>query len=428
VELDFDSFAVDRIVLDTATRLEGRILRVDRSALENHAREDPRLADVEVDAVHPGDSARILHVVDAVEPRARLEPRGPAFPGVTGVPIMAGQGRTARLAGMAVVIAGLPPGAENPSFWQESIIDMTGPGAQACPLSSVANLVLTVHPDPRLPDTEGVAAMRLAGFRVAEYLAAAVGDGAPASRERLTLGPTAADSPRVAAVLHLESWGTLQHTFLYGHGVDGLLPTLLHPNEVLDGALTAGSHHLPAIRNCTYFFQNHGLVRELLRRHGAAIDFAGVVVARAMWAADEDKRRAAAFTAKLLGQLGVVGAVLGFAHGGHAVTDTALTAEACQRAGIAVATVMFEMSGEDGTDFSLVQRVPSAEPLVSTGNIDALLPVSRVDRVVGGSEVLGVGGHASSRQEGAAAFLLPVRHVFAASIPSGNGRLAGAAG
>src|SRR5262247_107078 len=103
-------------------------------ALARVARRDPRLADVEIDAVHPGDSARIVHVVDAVEPRARLEPGGPAFPGVTGPPSIAGQGRTARLAGMAVVLAGLPPGAENPSFWQESLVDMAGPGARACPL------------------------------------------------------------------------------------------------------------------------------------------------------------------------------------------------------------------------------------------------------------------------------------------------------
>src|SRR5262249_51309054 len=215
---------------------------------ESHARQDVRLAGVEVAAVHPGDSARIVHVVDAIEPRARLEPIGPAFPGVTGAPIMAGQGRTARLAGMSVVLAGLPPGAENPSFWQESVVDMTGPGAWACPLSAIANLVLTVRPNPGLAAEEGIAAMRLALFRVAEYLAAAaaVCDGAPAMRERLALGSSPPGHPRVAAVVPLEAWGTLQRTFLYGHSVEGLLPTLLHPNEVLDGALTAGSHHLPA--------------------------------------------------------------------------------------------------------------------------------------------------------------------------------------
>jgi sarcosine reductase len=426
MELELDTFAVDRIVPGGETRLEGRTLWVDVAGIERHARQDPRVAAVQVAAVHPGDSARIVHVVDAVEPRVRLEPDGPAFPGVTGPPIMAGQGRTACLAGMAVVLAGLPPGAENPSFWQESLIDMMGPGAQVCPLAATANLVLTVRPDPALALDEGIAAMRLASLRVAEYLAGAVGHGAPDTRERLALPPASPGCPRIAAVLHLEAWGTLQQAFLYGHGVEGLLPTLLHPNEVLDGALTAGSHHLPAIRHSTYFFQNHAVVRELLRRHGVDVDFAGVAVGRAMWAADEDKRRAAAFTAKLLRQLGVAGAVLGYAHGGHAVTDTALTAEACTRAGIAVATLMFEMAGEDGRDFALVQRLPSAEPLVSTGNIDALLSLPRVDRLLGGSEVLGVGGHAASRERGDVALLLPVRHIFAASTPSGNGRLAGA--
>src|SRR5262249_22739836 len=206
--------AVDRIVPDAATRLEGRTLLVDIPALERVAGRDPRLVDVRIDAIHPGDSARIVHVVDAVEPRARLDPVGPAFPGVTGPPIMAGHGRSARLDGMAVVLAGLPPGAENPSFWQEAVIDMTGPGARGCPLAAVANLVLTVRPDPGLDPDEGIAAMRLSAFRVAEQLAAMVCDGQPESRERLVLGSARPGRPRVAAVIQLEAWGTLQRAFL----------------------------------------------------------------------------------------------------------------------------------------------------------------------------------------------------------------------
>ena len=65
---------------------------------------------------------------------------------------MAGQGRSARLAGMAVVLAGLPPGAENPSFWQEAVIDMTGPGARACPLAALAN-PLAAMPEQVLADS-----------------------------------------------------------------------------------------------------------------------------------------------------------------------------------------------------------------------------------------------------------------------------------
>ncbi len=83
---------------------------------------------------------------------------------------------------------------------------------------------------------------------------------------------------------------------------------------------------------------------------------------------------------------------------------------------------MFEMAGEDGSDFGLVQMARDAEPLVSTGNMDAVLPLPPVTRVLGGRELLGVGGHAESRQPADHALFLPMRHLFAANCPSGNGR------
>jgi hypothetical protein len=120
--------------------------------------------------------------------------------------------------------------------------------------------------------------------------------------------------------------------------------------------------------------------------------------------------------------------VITFGHGGHGVTDVALTAEACERVGIRVATVMFEMAAEDGSDFGLVQMARDAEPLVSVGNIDAVLSLPAVDRVLGGSHVLGIGGHAESRQPADRALSLPMRHLLAANSPSASGRLACRAG
>jgi sarcosine reductase len=427
VKLELESFRVDRIELGTRAGLVDGTLTVDRESLTRLLLDDPRLSAVAVDAVHPGDSARIVHVLDAVEPRRKLDPPGSAFPGVTGPPTMAGTGRTARLEGAAVVLAGLPAGADDPALWQEAVIEMSGPAAGYCPLSSTANLVLTVAPTPGLSGDETLSAMRLAAFRAAEHVADSVSPHRPDSVERLALDPVDG-VPRVALVLQLEAWDTLQRTFLYGMSVEGLLPTPLHPNEVLDGAVTAGSYHLPAIRHCTYLFQNHGLVRELVRRQGRDLDFAAVVVARAMWGDYEDKRRAADFTAKLLRQLGAAGAIVSFSHGGHAVTDVVLAAEACERLGIRVATVMFEMAGEDGFDFSLVQMARDAAPLVSTGNIDAVLALPPVERMLGGDEILGIGGHAHTRHDAAGALSLPVRHLFAAASPAGNGRLAARAG
>lgn len=428
MELELITHRVARAVPAERTALRDGTLYLNASHLASLLLQDNRLAHVAVDIAQPGESCRIVHVLDALEPRAKIEPPGPAFPGVTGPPTMTGAGRTRRLAGAAVILTGLPAGADDPAAFQEAIIDMTGPGAEVCPFSRTVNVVLSVVPDPALSFDEGTAAMRRAAARAAECLAgAATPDGADAV-ERLSLSPLTARLPRVALVLQLEAWGSLQRSFLYGLSVDGLLPTLVHPNEVLDGALTCGTYHQASIRHVTYLLQDHQIVRQLYQRHGNDLDFTGVVVQRALWADFDDKRRSAEFTAKLLRHLDVAGAIVTFAHGGHAVTDVVLTCEACEKRGVRVATLMFEMAGEDGFDFGLVQGVRGAEPLVSTGNAYARLSLPKVERVLGGSELHGLGGHAAARRPAQDPVDLLLGHIVGANAPTGWGRLTARAG
>jgi Glycine/sarcosine/betaine reductase component B subunits len=54
---------------------------------------DPRLGEVGLELVHPGDSARVLRALDAVEPLYKVAGPGCAFPGFLGPPDMAGRGR-----------------------------------------------------------------------------------------------------------------------------------------------------------------------------------------------------------------------------------------------------------------------------------------------------------------------------------------------
>ena len=51
----------------------------------------------------------------------------------------------------------------------------------------------------------------------------------------------------------------------YGADVRELMPTIIHPNEVLDGGVV-GAHTVRAID--TYTIQNHGVIKELYRRNG----------------------------------------------------------------------------------------------------------------------------------------------------------------
>src|SRR5581483_4934086 len=103
--------------------------------------------------------------------------------------------------GAAVILTGLPPGADDPAVFQESVVEMVGPGAELCPFSATVNVVLSVVPDPAVSFDEGAAAMRVAAARAAEYLAAAAG-GEPADAvERFALLPVAGALPRVVLIL-----------------------------------------------------------------------------------------------------------------------------------------------------------------------------------------------------------------------------------
>src|SRR5262249_13216491 len=48
------------------------VLRIDVAALGEHLARDPRLPRVDVAVAHPGESVRIVHVLDAVEPRIKI--------------------------------------------------------------------------------------------------------------------------------------------------------------------------------------------------------------------------------------------------------------------------------------------------------------------------------------------------------------------
>ena len=67
---------------------------------------DPALVETRVSWVSPGDSARIVKVLDAVEPRTKGRGGGGIFPGFLGPAKAQGRGETHVLRGAAVIAAG----------------------------------------------------------------------------------------------------------------------------------------------------------------------------------------------------------------------------------------------------------------------------------------------------------------------------------
>ncbi len=125
----------------------------------------------------------------------------------------------------------------------------------------------------------------------------------------MDLASGASSLPRAALVYQVQSQGHLRRTFVYGQPADSILPTLLNPLEVLDGAVVSGNFVLPSNKNCTYIHQNQPLVLEMLRRHGSDLAFAGVILANEA-SLLADKERSAQFVEKLARFLSVQGVVI----------------------------------------------------------------------------------------------------------------------
>src|SRR4051794_26650859 len=100
----------------------------------------PALGEVRIACASPGDSTRIVGVLDAVQPCSKGPGGGGVFPGLLGPAMPVGRGETHILRGAAVLAAGFLPRA------QEAIIDMSGPAAPLSPLSATHNVVVAFAP------------------------------------------------------------------------------------------------------------------------------------------------------------------------------------------------------------------------------------------------------------------------------------------
>jgi len=381
--LELAAFAVRDVVAGTETALNDGVLTVDAVGLEASAADLPGVLGMKVSLVRPGESARVINVLDAVEPVIKPDAPGTTFPGALGSLAAAGTGRTHRLEGAAVLATADFHGTYDVTTLDvypdgDSFVDAAGPGAPFTHWSATHNVVLSFRCDPAVSPAEADASIRRSTLRVARELAATTMGARPRHVEPLDLPAVSGDLPRVCVILQVASEGPLVDTFLYGRPVRDLVPTLLDPREILDGALTAGQYDWAGVRDPTYFFQRSSLLCELLHAHGDTLRFCGTILALAYWPSAFDKERSALLAARLAHQIDADAAVLTTFQSGNSHTDTMLTCRACERLGIRTVLLLAETNG------GLTDHVPEADCVVSVGNEEELVPEWRPERVVGG--------------------------------------------
>jgi hypothetical protein len=87
-----------------------------------------------------------------------------------------------------------------------------------------------------------------------------------------------------------------------------------------------------------------------------------------------------------------------------------LTVQELEHAGVTTSAVVHEYGGPEGSDASLVDFVPEAVALASSGGIDRRLTLPAVDHVIGGTHL----AHRGERADGP--LDLPLQELYAVTV------------
>lgn len=382
MSLELGNIFINDIRFGALTMIKEGVLYINREELLEKIGGDPRIVSIEVDIARPGEETRIMPVKDVIEPRVKVSGSGGVFPGFISKVEMVGTGRTHVLKGAAVVTAGKIVG------FQEGIIDMSGSGADYTPFSRTNNLVLVCTPVEKLQQHEHEQALRLIGLKAAVYLGEAGRNVDPDEVKvyetlSLTEGLNKYPGlPKVAYVYMLQTQGLLHDTYVYGVDAKRIVPTLIYPTEVMDGAIVSGNCVSACDKNPTYVHLNNPIIEDLYERHGKDYNFVGVIITNENVTL-MDKERSSNWTAKLAEFLGLDAVIISEEGFGNPDTDLMMNCKKISAKGIKTVLVTDEYAGRDGASQSLADADKAADAVVTAGNANEIIELPAMKKVLG---------------------------------------------
>ncbi len=386
MKLAIDTVEVSDLRPDSQTRMDDHVLYVSQDELRDLILADERIEDVEVRLICPGDRIRILNLMDVVQPRCKIDRPGADFPGFVGKIQIAGSGRTRSLNGVAVLVS-------NPCTTRKysAFLDMSGLAAEMSKYGRMRHVCIAPTIAEGVEERDFEDSVKIAGFKTAVYLAQSA-QGHPVDHVEvyeLNVADVGHNSnlPRVAYYYQLYS---PQHDHMgisdacfYGGDVRNLTPTILHPNEVLDGGVV-GAHTIRSLD--TFSVQNHGMIKELYRRHGEDLTFCGVVVGCAALEPRTRARKAIMASNLLKNVLGAEGVVLSKIHGGMPHVDLAMIAEECEKLDMKTAILVQPLISYGTLADNLLFNAENLDLIVTVGaTMERVKVPLQADRFIGGT-------------------------------------------
>ncbi len=382
MRLELGHVLIKDVQFGDETKFENGVLFVNKEELVELIMEDDHIESVSVDIARPGESVRITPVKDVVEPRVKVEGPGGVFPGILSKVQTVGSGKTNVLKGCAVMTTGKIVG------FQEGIVDMSGPGADYTPFSKTINIVVNCEPIEGLKQHNHEKAVRFAGFKAAAYLAEVAKNLTPDTVEVFETDTLLEgikkypELPKVGYVQMLQTQGLLHDTYVYGVDAKQIVPTIMYPTEIMDGAIVSGNCVSACDKNTTFHQMNNPVIHDLLAAHGKTLNFVGTIITNEnVYLAD--KERSSDWTAKLAKFLGLDGVIISQEGFGNPDTDLIMNCKKIEAKDIKTVIITDEYAGRDGASQSLADADKAADAVITGGNANEVIVLPKMDKVIG---------------------------------------------
>jgi sarcosine reductase len=389
MELELFDYALEEIKWGDQTLLDRKSLSLCLTDLQAQIQDLSPGIHIDYELARPGESKRIVNVLDTILPIAKLTGSSSTFPGFDEPADLVGTGQTTRLKNLLVTVAGRFPHPELMTPIEkprEGVIDMAGVGAAYSYGSDHFHLVLLLIPDPSVANAAFDIALRTIALRCARFLARVEKTDDDPERNVIALHPVDASLPKVVLIYQVQSQLFCARTFYYGEEVSRTLPTLVHPAEFFDGAVVSGNYKserkIPTSLHCANPF-----IRELLERHGKTLNFLGVILSRGYNDSFEQKKKMGLWVARLASNLGAAAAIAVMEGTGNGTVDFMQTVKACEDQGIKTVAVLHESNGPKGYERPLVDHPKEADSMISRGNVSEKIYIPPLARVIGNPDI-----------------------------------------
>lgn len=390
MKLTLEYVDIKDIQFGVKTCVENGTLYINKEELTARILKDPKIKSVDIEIARPGENTRIVNLVDAVEPRAKMTNEADFAGILSGFEQTPGTGTTRALKGMSILI-------QDTNFsWAGFIanVDMSGPGAAYSPYSKLCNLCISPKPNGKVDPREFALSIRKACFGAGVYLAKAAD-----KVDRIEILDNETINPDLPNVGYYYQMYTTQHDFenipepiYYGFQLPDTLPLIIQPQEIVDGAISWGNavHQME-----TYAIQNHPVIFDLMRRHGKELNFTGMMVG--VVSMDAKRRHLAGM---MIGNtmkevFHCDGVVLTKTMGGAPHVCEGVAASECEKRGIKTVLFVQVLNLQSNLSTEVLFNDPKLNAIIQNGALFEMIELLAVDRVIGSdkdSPLLGLTG------------------------------------